>query len=74
MKDDWADIVKGIEELGAVIKELPNDMQDCETIWPDLDRIEEWAWVFSSPEELMKALLSNLLVNYGQVEKDITKT
>ena len=29
-KGDIPDIVKGIQEMGQVVKELPNDLKDCQ--------------------------------------------
>lgn len=39
---DVADIIKAIGDIGGIIEGLPNDLQDCKDMQPDIQRIEKW--------------------------------
>ena len=45
-KGDFADIIKGISEIGQIVQDLPNDFKDCEAMDGDIKRIEAWGKIF----------------------------
>ena len=73
-KGDLQDIIKGVEEVGHIIQELPQDLADCQDMQSDIQRIENWAKIFSHPTQLVATLTKNLLANWSQVFADVQKT
>ena len=69
-KKDIQDIVAGVKVLGGLIQELPDDLNTCEAMQPDLKRIEAWATIFKQPKELVARLISNLMHNYQKIITD----
>ena len=70
-KADLGDIIKAAQEIGQVIKELPADLQDCESIQGDVTKIENWGKQFANPVKLAETLTKNLLANWKPVQADI---
>ena len=73
-KGDLQDIIKGVQEIGQIIKELPGDLDDCQNIQDDVTKIETWAKQFANPVTLVTKLTQNLLAHWGAVSKEITQT
>ena len=73
-KGDIQDVIKGIQELGQILKELPVDLKDCEAISEDVAKIEAWGQIFLNPVTLMVTLTKNLLANWSAVYTDIEQT
>ena len=55
-KGDLQSIIKGIQELGQIMKELPNDLKDCKIIEDDVTKVLNWAKIFEHPAELLASL------------------
>ena len=72
-KGDFQDILKAVQEIGQIIKELPEDLDDCKDIDDDVKKIETWAAIFTNPVELTKQLTKNLLANWKKVSSDVTQ-
>ena len=72
-KGDFQDILKAVQEIGQIIKELPQDLDNCKDIDGDLKKIEAWAAIFTNPVELTKQLTKNLLANWKKVSADVTQ-
>ena len=72
-KGDLQDIIKAVQEIGQIIKELPDDLDQCKDIQGDVDKIEAWAAVFTNPVELVTKLTKNLLANWSKVSADVTQ-
>ena len=73
-KGDLQDIIKGVQEVGQIIKELPTDLDDCKGMDDDIAKIEKWASIFAHPTELVTTLTKNLLKNWQGVVADVSKT
>ena len=73
-KGDFQDVLKGVEVIGEIIKELPQDLQDCGDIQDDVAKIEQWAAQFANPITLVTKLTTNLLKNWSQVAQEVNKT
>jgi len=73
-KGDIADIIKGVQELGQIVKELPTDLSACKDIASDVKKITAWASIFSEPVKLLPTLAENLIKNYKRVASDASKT
>ena len=73
-KGDFQDILKAVQEVGEIVKEVPADLADCEGMDADLAKIEAWAAIFTNPAKLVSTLTKNLLANWKQVSADITTT
>ena len=73
-KGDVADIMAGITLVGKIIQELPADLQDCQGMQGDIDRIEKWAAIFSDPSALVKVVTTNVIKNFSALSKDVTQT
>ena len=72
-KGDLADIIAGVEEVGKIIQELPDDLGDCKDMSADIQRIETWAQIFKHPEQLIETLTTNIIKNFSEVTGDIGK-
>lgn len=42
MKGDVASILSGIEVIGTLLTELPEDLKDCQDVQGDITRISNW--------------------------------
>ena len=73
-KGDFQDILKAVQEVGEIVKEVPSDLADCEGMSDDLAKLEAWAAIFTNPAKLVSTLTKNLLANWKQVSADITTT
>ena len=67
------DILKGVQEMGQIIKELPNDLSGCKDVAADVEKIEAWGAIFSEPVKLIPTLAENLIHNWGKVAGDVSK-
>ena len=70
-KGDLNDIIKGIMEIGQILKELPADLAHCKEIEADVAKILKWAQKFTNPTELVVIVSKNLLLHWKSVEKDV---
>ena len=73
-KGDIQDVIKAVQELGQIVKELPQDLDDCKAIDDDIAKIEAWGQIFLNPVALVQTLTKNLLANWKDVSADISKT
>ena len=75
MKGDVASILDGVEVIGTLLTELPEDLQDCQAIQGDLTRISDWiSGLVSDPVELAKLLATNIIKNFSKITADINDT
>ena len=72
-KGDIPDIIKGVQEIGQIVKELPTDLADCKNLTADIQKIEAWATIFSDPKKLLPTLAENVIHNFGQISSDVSK-
>lgn len=72
-KGDFADIIKGVGEIGQIIQDLPNDFKDCEGMDGDIKRIEAWGKIFENPTQLIMTLTQNVIEHFPQITQDIQK-
>ena len=70
-KGDIQDVLKAVQEIGVIAKELPQDLEDCKSISGDVEKIENWAKIFANPVALVSALTKNLLANWKKVSADV---
>jgi hypothetical protein len=63
-KGDFQDILKAVQEVGEIVKEVPADLADCEGMDADLAKLEAWAAIFTNPAKLVSTLTKNLLANW----------
>ena len=71
-KKDLKDLIKGVQEIGVVVKQLSTDLTDCEGIKADVARIEKWAEIFTKPLVLVPTLVKNVIKNYKTIETDVS--
>ena len=72
-KGDLQDMIKAVQELGQIVQELPRDLDDCKSIQGDIEKIENWAKIFTNPVALVMTLTKNLLANWKDVQADVSK-
>ena len=72
-KKDFADIIKGVKEIGVVVQEIPQDVKLCTSLSDDISKIENWAKIFQHPLQLAEALVKNLATHWGEVFSDVSK-
>merc|ERR1712100_242380 len=72
-KGDVADIIKGVQVLGTLIGQLPDEFQHCKSMDADVQRIENWAKIFQNPSQLIQTLTTNLIKNFGEITGDVSK-
>uniref|UniRef100_A0A7S3CQ13 Uncharacterized protein n=1 Tax=Strombidium rassoulzadegani TaxID=1082188 RepID=A0A7S3CQ13_9SPIT len=73
-KGDLQDILKGVQEIGQILQELPVDLSDCQGMSGDIAKIENWASIFSHPTTLITTLTKNLLSNWKDVVAEVSQT
>ena len=73
-KGEFQDVLKAVQEIGQITKELPQDLDECKAIDDDVAKIEAWAAIFANPTKLVATLSKNLLANWKNVEADINTT
>ena len=73
-KGDVTDIIKGVEEVGKIIEQLPGDLTDCSDMQSDIAKIEKWATIFEHPITLVETLTKNILKNWTKVLSDVMQT
>ena len=71
-KGDVDSIMAGIEVVGKIIEELPQDFSQCEDMQGDITRIENWAKIFEDPTKLVETLAVNIIKNFSKILKDIS--
>ena len=69
---DVADIIKAIGDIGGIIEGLPNDLQDCKDMQPDIQRIEKWGQIFTHPSQLISTITQQVLMHYADIMKDVS--
>ena len=75
MKGDIASILAGVEVIGTLLTELPEDLKDCQEIQGDLTRISNWfSSLIADPVELAKMLTTNVIKNFSKISADINDT
>ena len=73
-KGDFQDVLKAVQEIGQIVKELPTDLDECKNMDDDLKKIEAWAAIFTNPVKLVSTLTKNLMANWSKVKTDIDST
>merc|ERR1719453_2603358 len=68
---DISHIVAGIQEIGKIIQELPDELNECKAIQGDIQRIEKWASIFKNPLVLVPNLIANVTTHLGAILKDV---
>jgi hypothetical protein len=61
----FANILKGVEEVGTIVHELPHSLEECENVKDDLTKLKQWASVFAHPITLAENIATNLFQNYN---------
>ena len=75
MKGDVASILAGVEVIGTLLTELPEDLKDCQDVQGDLTRISNWiSGLVADPVELAKLLATNVIKNFSKITADINDT
>ena len=76
------DLVRGVEEMGNVMWNIPDDLSGCSggTIKEDMSVINKWTESFINPVHLVFSLEKNIAANYqdimdtmGRFQDDYTK-
>ena len=63
--------ISGVQDVGQVIWDLPDALQNCENMDEDIAKIEDWAQAFTHPVSLVKKISKNWLLHGVDVKKDI---
>ena len=65
--------IHGAEAIGQVINEFPNALSNCENMDDDINKIENWAKIFTEPLTLAKTASKNWLLHHKVIKEDIAK-
>ena len=65
--------IKGAEDIYKVIQEFTPALQNCKNMGDDLQKIEDWAKVFTQPAILAKELSKNWVLHHKKVKADIAQ-
>ena len=75
MKGDVASILAGVEVIGTLLTELPEDLKDCQDVQGDLTRITNWlSDLVADPVKLAQLLATNVIKNFSKITADINDT
>eukprot|EP00356_Strombidium_inclinatum_P002405 CAMPEP_0170479686 /NCGR_PEP_ID=MMETSP0208-20121228/826_1 /TAXON_ID=197538 /ORGANISM="Strombidium inclinatum, Strain S3" /LENGTH=176 /DNA_ID=CAMNT_0010752127 /DNA_START=16 /DNA_END=546 /DNA_ORIENTATION=+ len=72
-KKTAVDIIKGIEKVGEMIEQFPQDLGDCKSMQGDIKRIEHWANIFLHPIKLIETIVKNSVKHPKQLTHDLFK-
>ena len=73
MAGDMASILEGLESIGLLVIELPNDLSDCQDTQDDLQRISTWAKdQVADPITFLKTVATNLVKNFDGINKEVS--
>lgn len=67
VKIDINSTIKGVEECIGIVKTLPQDLETCNVLGHDGDRITEWAGIFLNPLKLVADITNNIAENINQI-------
>ena len=75
MKGDVASIIAGVEVVGTLLTELPEDLKDCQDMQGDLTRISDWfTGLIADPVALAQLIAVNVIKNFTKITADISST
>ena len=74
-KGDIASILEGLESVGLLVTELPNDLKDCQDTQGDLTRISNWVKSLeANPTQFLTTVAQNVVHNFGSITREVQKT
>lgn len=65
--------IKGLTELGLIVKKLPADLAECKAVSGDIQIIKSWVQKFSHPVSDAAKILENVTLNFDEIEKNVKK-
>ena len=66
-------ILDGIKEIGEIFQAIPSDVDACEQIKPDLERIKAWSAILKDPLKLALTVAGNVRKNYVEILADLSE-
>jgi len=63
--------VHGFEEVVKMAKLIPGTLKDCESIKPDVQRLEQWAAQFKHPWSTGKEIMYNTYKHFSEVKTNV---
>ena len=63
-KGTMSSVLKGVQELSKMVKELPTDLEDCEELKPDVEALSKWGERFNAPVTLAAKATARLTKNW----------
>lgn len=67
----WDPTVQAILEFGIVALQIPQALHNCRNMGDDLLAIEEWASIFTHPEELSATIAKHMALHHKHITDDI---
>ena len=75
MKEDISDILAGVEVLGKLAMELPDDFQNCEDMQADATKISNWvSSLIASPTKTAEMVATNAVTHFSAILADVNKS
>jgi len=68
-----SDYIAAVADIGPLITELPEALNDCKNMTTDIAKIEEWALVFTEPYALMQETVTNYMANGTDIMANLAK-
>ena len=69
-KGDLSDVIAGIKDAVALVKSLPTEFKECETVQDDIAKVKKWAATFATAEGEVK-VVENVMSNWSTIQGDI---
>merc|ERR1712070_311757 len=69
-KGDLPDVIKAVEDALALIQALPTDLEECENIQDDVQKIKAWGENFITPSGAEK-IIANVMANWSKIQANI---
>lgn len=60
-------VVSGFKQLGNIISALPNSLSQCTNLSGDVEKLKNWAQIFSDPITLAEKFVTNVIGDWDNI-------
>ena len=67
------DYISAVGDFGTLVTEMPEALENCKNMNTDLNKISEWALLFTEPYALAQEVMSNYMAHGADIMAGIAK-